>query len=199
MRRPPVHPRLRAPAGYPVAYERDLTLADGRQVHLRPIVPEDIDELRIAVAEADAETIHSRFLGGRPPVTDEEFEHLVRVDYDRRFAVVALSASRRGVGIARYEATADSNCADVAVAVEPGWRHVGLGTAMLRLLGDAALANGIDHFSVEFLSDNIEVTSIMSESCLPVVVERANGVTQADIDLTAEEQELGLEQPPTMR
>ena len=197
--RPVLRPRLRAPVGYPSGYERDITLADGRPVHLRPIVPDDEDELRTAVAEADAATVHSRFIGGRPPTTDDEFARLVRVDYHRRFAVVALSQSRRGVGIARYEAAPGETCAEIAVTVDPGWRQAGLATAMLHLLAEAALANDIDQFIVEYLADNLDVTSILRASKLPVDVRQQDGVAQAVIDLQADERELGLTQPPSLR
>lgn len=198
-RLPRLRPRLPVPSGYSNLYERGITLADGRVAYLRPIVPDDIDALRDAVGEADAETIRHRFLGGRPPKADEEFEHLVRIDYNRRFAVVALSRSRRGVGIARYEALEGSSCADVAVAVDAGWRRVGLATALLQLLAEAALDNGIDRFTVEFLVDNVDVTSIIRQSHLPIVVHGSDGVTEAEVDIGAAEREFGLSLPPSRR
>ena len=198
-RRPVLHPRLRAPLGYPRGYERTSTLSDGRVAHLRPIVPDDLDALRTAVAEADADTLRNRFLGGRPPASEEEFRRLVRVDYDRRFAVVALSPSHRGIGIARYEAAEGSDRADVAVAVDPGWRRVGLATALLTLLGEAALDNGIDQFSVDFLVENVDVASIMEQSHLPVAVRQRGAVAEAEVDIGAAERELGLMLPPAQR
>ena len=196
--RPPLRSGLHAPPGYPRFYERETALADGRVAYLRPILPRDVDALREAVAEADAETLRHRFLGGRPPVTDEEFRRLACVDYDRRFAIVALSPSRRGIGIARYEATGGSS-AEVAVAVDPGWRRVGLATALLRLLGEAALEHGIDRFTVEFLVDNVDVASILRESHLPVVVHQGDGAAEAEVDIGAAERELGLILPPARR
>jgi GNAT superfamily N-acetyltransferase len=181
-----LHPRGRlVPAVYPRRFECNTTLRDGRRVVLRPIVPEDTDALRQAVAEADAETLHNRFLGGRPPQTDEEFARLASVDYDRRFAVVALSPDGRGVGIARYEALHDGGSAEVAVAIDPAWRRVGLATALLHLLGVAALDNGIERFSVEFLLANVDVTTLLTESHLPVVVRQHHGVAEAEVNLTA--------------
>jgi GNAT superfamily N-acetyltransferase len=197
--RPPLHPRLIVPPGYSHHYERRAELRDGRVVDLRPIVPDDLDELRIAVAEADAGTLHNRFLGGRPPSTEEEFRHLVHVDYDRRFAVVALSPSRRGVGLARYEAEEGSSRAEVAVAVAPGWRRVGLAKALLRLLGEAALDHGIATFTMVFVVDNLDVASILQESHLPVLRHSAEGVVDAEVDLAAVERELGLQLPPASR
>jgi GNAT superfamily N-acetyltransferase len=185
-RRSALHPRGRqVPAAYPRRFEREVVLADGRTVSLRPIVPDDIDELRLAVAESDPQTLHDRLLGGRPPQTDEEFSRLVTVDYDRRFAVVALTPDERGAGIARYEAAADSTSADIAVAVDPQWRHVGLATALLRLLGEAALGNGITHFTAEFLRANVDVGALLADAHLPVVVRMEDEVAVAEVDLTA--------------
>jgi GNAT superfamily N-acetyltransferase len=186
-RQPVLHPRgLHAPSGYSSSYERDVTLTDGRVAHLRPIVPGDIDALRDAIAEADRETLHNRFLGGRPPSTEDELEQLVRVDYDHRFAVVALSDSRRGVGIARYEADGDG-AAEVAVAVDPGWRRVGLATALLRLLGEAALDHGVATVNVEFMLANVDVSSILEETHLPVTVRREHGIAEAEVDISGAE------------
>lgn len=173
----------RLPDGYPSSYERHVVLRDGREVHLRPILPRDIDELRRAIAEADAETIRSRFLGGRPPQTEAELAHLVTVDYDRRFAIVG-HAGDRGVGIARYEAGAEGSRAEVAVVVDPAWRQVGLATALLSLLGEAALEHGIEEFSVEYVLANVDVTTLLADSRLPVVVRRHDQTAEAVVDLT---------------
>jgi len=193
-RRAPLRPRLRLPKGYSRYYERDVTLLDGRLAHLRPILPDDLDELRISVSEADRQTLQNRFLGGRPPSKDDEFHRLVNVDYDRRFAVVALSPSRRGIGIARYDANDGTDTADVAVAVAPGWRRVGLATNLLRLLGEAALEHGIRTFTVVFVVDNLDVNEILTASHLPVARHFSEGVVDAEVDLSDYEQRLDL--PP---
>jgi GNAT superfamily N-acetyltransferase len=172
------------PDGYPRGYERRVVLRDDREVDLRPIIPGDLDELRQALAEADPDTIRNRFLGGRPPQTDEELLHLVTVDYDQRFAVVAR-AEGRGVGIARYEASADGKSAEVAVAVDPAWRRVGLASAMLQLLGEAAIEHGIERFEVEFVLANVDVGTLLKESRLPVVLHRHDTTAEAVVDLTA--------------
>ena len=181
-----LHPRgRRVPSAYPRRFEREVMLADGRTVNLRPIVPADIDELRRAVAEGDPQTLHDRLLGGRPPQTDEEFTKLVTVDYDRRFAMVALTPDRHGVGVARYEASPGGRSAEVAVAVDPQWRHVGLATALLRLLGEAALGNGITRLTAEFLRANVDVGALLADARLPIVVRLEDEVAVAEIDLTA--------------
>jgi RimJ/RimL family protein N-acetyltransferase len=155
------------PSGYPSELEQLRTLADGREVFLRPIVPADLDALREAIANADPQTIHDRFLGGRPPADDQTLRHLTTLDYVRRSAIVAFDPSRRGVAIARYEGTANTDLAEVAVVVDPAWRQVGLATALLRMFADAALERGITRFAATSYADNIDVHDILSRSGLP--------------------------------
>lgn len=161
-----------------------VVLSDGRHVFVRPVLPTDVDELRRAVAEADAETIHRRFLGGRPPRTDQELARLVDVDYDRRLAVVALAPDGRGVGIARYDADNGADVADVAVAVDAAWRDVGLATALIRLLAAGAASNGIRRLSADFLEDNQDVSDLFSDAGLPYTTSAAvAGVVTAEVRL----------------
>jgi GNAT superfamily N-acetyltransferase len=155
------------PSGYPSELEQLLNLADGREVFVRPIVPTDSDALREAIANADPQTIHDRFLGGRPPTDDQTLRHLTTLDYVHRLAIVAFDPRGRGVAIARYEGTANAELAEVAVVVDPAWRQIGLATALLRMLADAALKRGITRFSATSYADNIDVHDILSRSGLP--------------------------------
>ena len=174
------------PAGYPSDLVRDVELLDGRHVALRPVLPEDEAELRRKAAAADPETLRRRFLGGRGPQTDQEFRRLVVVDYVDRFAVVAVDDDGEGVGIARYERLADDEgrVAEIAVVVDPAWRQIGLATALVHLLGEAALRNGVRRFSAEYFADNIDVGDLLVESGLPYVRNRdPGGVVSVDLQL----------------
>lgn len=178
------HEPVPVPEGYPRSLEHRLALVDGRKVFLRPILPSDAEELRRAVAGADTQTLRRRFLGGSPPRTAEEFEHLVRVDYRHRLAIVALAEDGHGVGLARYEALPESRTAEIAVAVDPDWRHVGLATALMRQLATGAVANGIDRFTAEFFADNLDVSDLLDESETPYeVVARDAGVVSVELSL----------------
>lgn len=175
------------PPGFPRSLVGEVTLRDGRHVFVRPVLPSDAPLLRKAVEEADPETLRMRFLGGRPPQDDEAFERLVCLDYDRRLAVAAFSPEGKGVAIARYEAIGDTATAEVAVAVDPLWRHVGLATALLRVLADGAVRHRIRQFSAEFFASNFDVSDMLGEA--PVVYRKsqdAAGVVSADIVLPRE-------------
>ena len=174
------------PDGYPSDLEDNLKLADRRKVFVRPIVPADADALREAVANADPQTIHDRFLGGRGPSDARTLEHLTTVDYVYRLALVAFASDGRGVAIARYEGEAGLDVAEVAVVVDPAWRHVGLASGLLRMLANAALERGIHRFSAISYADNIDVQDILASSGLPLRQSGTGGVVAAVVDLDPE-------------
>jgi GNAT superfamily N-acetyltransferase len=149
------------PPGYPRDFERRLTLRDGRTVLVRPIVPADQEALGHAFRTADADTLRRRFLGCPPSPTPALLAHLCTVDYRRRFALVAAdTATGQGVAVGRYETTAPG-VAEVALAVDPAWRRVGLATAMVELLAEAALGRDIHSFDASYLAGNRPVAAIV--------------------------------------
>ncbi len=95
----------------------------------------------------------------------------------------ASAPDGRGVGIARYEELRDSDTVEVAVAVAPAWRHVGLATAMVPLLAAAAVRNGLRCFTAEFFADNVDVTVLIAETKAPYQNSSASGVAVAEVTL----------------
>jgi GNAT superfamily N-acetyltransferase len=49
-----------------------------------------------------------------------------------------------------------------AVVVEPAWRRVGLATALVELLAEAALDRGVHTFTVTYLAENRPVASLVA-------------------------------------
>lgn len=175
------------PPGFPSWLSQDVSLLDGRSVFIRAVLPSDADELRRAVEQADPESLRSRFLGARPPQGNQEFERLVRVDYTRRLAVLAFAADGHGVGIARYEALGNGDTADVAVAVDPGWRHIGLATTLVQLLATCAERNDIRQFTADFFADNLDVIDLIAETGMPYQnTDATAGVIVATVTLPAD-------------
>lgn len=169
------------PAGYPAQYEHPVVLADGREVLVRPVVPEDLAELAAAVRRADPETLRRRFLGAAGPRTESELRHLVDVDYVHRFAVAAFDASGTGVGIARYEGAGSWPAVELAVAVDPGWRHVGLATALLRDVLRRAVEQGAHSALADFFADNAPVVHLLAELGLPERRSTEYGVVEDEV------------------
>lgn len=173
----------RSPHGYANDLERTVRLADGRTAFLRPIVPGDAAALAEAIRDADAETLRRRFLGAPPPLTGELLRHLTTVDYARRLALAGFDpGTGRGIAIARYEPVGERT-AEVAIAVDPAWRRVGLATAMIELLAEAALKHGYDTFTATYLADNRPVAALVTGSDGPGHQQIRQGLAEVAISL----------------
>jgi acetyltransferase len=172
--------------GYPADLERLAVLADRREVFIRPIRPGDAAGMRQALATADYETLHSRFLGS-PPHQEASIRRLVEVDYVNRMALVAFAPDGTGVGVARYEREMDGSTAEVAVAVHAGWRRVGLGSLLLHDLGEVALSRGICRFTALVLADNAPVLALLRASGLAFSVEIQSGTSNIVMSIEAQE------------
>lgn len=164
----------------PPGFDRTLLLRDGRRVRVRPLTPQDAPELGEAIRNADPETLRRRFCGSAPRVTPRLLERLTVLDYERRFALVARSMEGPGVAVARYEATG-RRMAEVAIAVAPAWRRVGLASALLHMLGLAALERGFDRFTAVYSADNRPVAELLDYARGRRVI--AEGVAEAEVQL----------------
>ena len=172
------------PAGYPLQYQRVVTLRDGRSVLIRPILPSDAPALGEAIQSADPDTIHRRYLGGHPEVTPELLAYLTAVDYVSRFALVAVEpASGRGAGIARYEPAGRDGVVDVAVAVTPGWRGAGLATELIRMLARAASERGMHTFTGTYFAENRPVAALINEVGRPADQAASHGIAKFSVTL----------------
>ena len=157
----PLQPRAGLPHGYPYDYERQVSLRDGRIVHIRPVVPGDAVLLAREVREADAETLYNRFFNPTVKLDTQRLRYLTEIDYEKRFALAAF-ADGEGVAIARFEPAADG-AAEVAVVVKPEWRSLGLATEMFTLLEEAALERGIVEFEALYLPSNHAIERVLEK------------------------------------
>ena len=59
---------------------------------------------------------------------------------------------------------AGEGVADIAVAVRPDWRRVGLGTVLILCLAKAAAERGIHAFSASYLAENHPVAALVEDA-----------------------------------
>ena len=155
------------PVDPPDAYPRDLSqeveLLDGTRVHVRPVVPADIDRIRHAFAVGDAESIRRRFLTGAPPSDESHLHYLVDLDYRHRLALIGLDEKGDSIGIARYEGMEGSDSAEIAVVVVPEWRKRGVGRVLVESLEPPARAAGIKRLIAAFQLDNRPIADLLAD------------------------------------
>ena len=165
-----------------------ITLRDGTAITIRPIHPEDADNLQDTFDHLSMETIYLRFLSFKKELPDEEAHHLATVDYDSRMAFVAL-CKKKGrdivVGVARYALldAAHPGIAESAVVVQDEYQGRGLGTQLLRRLVNYARAKGIHHLRGNMQVGNNRMLELVRNSGLHYKTRFAEGIWEVDIEL----------------
>jgi GNAT superfamily N-acetyltransferase len=144
---------------------RVIELKDGTKVHLRPIAPEDEPLLHEAVAAMSERTVYFRFFSPIKRMSDALAHRLAVVDYNDRFAIVATThkpgAKERIVGVARYDRAAQTDMAEVAVAVIDEFQRRGLGSVLLAELARVGRTHGLRSFQVIVLAENREMLGLL--------------------------------------
>lgn len=145
----------------------ELVLRDGTPVVVRPIVPEDKEELRAGVRALSEGSRYRRFTGAVRDLSDAQLRFLTEIDYRNHMAWVALDArgsDQTGLGVARYVRLRDQpHVAEAAVTVVDEYHGRGLGTALLGILAMSALANGIRTFRAYVLAENRPMLDILHQ------------------------------------
>jgi len=138
-----------------------LPLPDGGRILVRPILPEDRNELAAALRRLSPRSRRLRFFQGKDGLTDAELAYLTDVDYRDHFAWVARdpdAAGRPGVGVARYVRLDDEpEVAEPAVTVADDHQGRGIGTLLFGLLAATAAQHGIRRFRGYVLDENLPI------------------------------------------
>jgi nucleotide-binding universal stress UspA family protein/GNAT superfamily N-acetyltransferase len=140
---------------------RPLTLRDGTRLIVRPIAPEDREQLREGFERLSPESRYRRFFSPVPRLSERHLDYLTDVDHHDHEALVAVEASSgRGVGVARYVRT-DEQEAEPAMAVADDWQGRGVGGHLLMALADRAREEGIVRFRAPVLASNQDALTVL--------------------------------------
>jgi acetyltransferase len=142
-------------------------MSDGVEVTIRPIAPEDRDELKRGFAALTPRSRYLRFLGVSTELSERTLDYLTKVDQKAHIALVATVPTpdlkgERGVGVARFiRLTSDPTTAEAAITVIDEWQQRGVGSALAIELGRAARAMGVHTIRAEVLEDNATMIGIL--------------------------------------
>jgi RimJ/RimL family protein N-acetyltransferase len=122
-------------------------------VHIRSIEPSDAPAL-VALHESLSDaTRRYRFFSLHPHLTSDEVARFTTVDHADREALVVVEDDGTIVGVGRFDRTGD-DIGEVAFVVADRLQGKGLGSLLLRQLGQWALDHGIHRFEAEVLAYN---------------------------------------------
>ncbi len=151
---------------YPVQYVGTHRLADGANLTIRPIRPEDEPEMAAFHQKLSERSVRWRYF--QPLQLDHRTAHerLTRVcfnDYDRELALIVQHAGDSGrqiVAVGRLSRTPGHNTAEFSMVVSDEWQHRGLGTELLRRLVAIGRSEGLSAITATILSDNRDMRNL---------------------------------------
>jgi len=143
---------------YPKNLEERVTLKDGRQLLLRPIVPEDEPALNRAFARLDPDEIRNRFLQPMRTLHHMLAARFTQLDYDREMALILTEDGIPGKqdihAVVRLSADPDNERAEFAIIVMHQFARQGLGRLLMDRILRHARARGIGTVWGVTLRDN---------------------------------------------
>jgi GNAT superfamily N-acetyltransferase len=132
-------------------------LQDGTPVLIRPLRAEDREREEDFIRRLSPETRRLRFLGDFRQASPALIDQMMKVDFPRKVAFVALlheDGKLREIGVSRYAATTGERQCECAVTVADDWQHRGLGVLLMRHLINVARSNGFKRmFSIDDASN----------------------------------------------
>lgn len=171
---------------YPAHWEADVVLRDGSTAHLRPIRPDDAEELARMHQQQSQTSIYLRFFTYKSSLSSKELQRFTQVDYRDRVALIVLRGGEI-IGVGRYDRLDDPLEAEVAFNIADSQQGRGLGSILMEHLAVAARENGIRRFSAEVLPENRKMLSVFQESGFEISRRFDDGVVAVEfsIDPTA--------------
>jgi GNAT superfamily N-acetyltransferase len=157
------------------------TLLDGAKVTLRRLGSADIDAVNALHRTLSDRELYLRFFTIHPvylKILADKLADMSGDDY-----VLGAFESGTLIGVADYAMCDKPGSADVAVVVAHEDHHRGVGTVLLRRLGQIARDNGVQHLCADVLVTNHEIFEMLRDAGLHPQKSYDSGVVHIDIDL----------------
>jgi L-amino acid N-acyltransferase YncA len=145
----------------------ETTLRDGTRALLRPIHPDDKLRLQQGLQLLSPRSRFLRFHARIEQLTDEQLRYATEIDHRDHVAWIALDADHPevpGMALGQYARLEGAHhVAEASITVVDHYQGRGLGTMMLAILAEAALANGIEVFRNYVLADNDAMLEVFDQ------------------------------------
>lgn len=142
---------------YPSHLANRRQLADGTNLTIRPIRPEDSGIEQEFVRRLSPQSKYFRFMRSLQELTPEMLVRFTQIDYDQEMALIAVveDAGREiEVGVARYATGPDGKSCEFAIVVADEWRHRGIGLQLMSQLMEIARSRDLEIMESEVLVVN---------------------------------------------
>jgi acetyltransferase len=142
---------------YPVHLASTIQLADGTDVTIRPIRPEDAQIEHAFVRDLSPEAKYFRFMRRLQERTPEMLIRFTQIDYDREMALIAVvseNGSDEQIAVGRYSVLPDGRSCEFALVVADEWRRKGIGSSIMLRLMESARTRGYRTMEGLVLTEN---------------------------------------------
>jgi RimJ/RimL family protein N-acetyltransferase len=141
---------------YPKEWERHLTMAKGRAVFVRPILPDDERLYGTFFSAETPEDLRQRFLSPPKDFSPAFISRFTHIDYAKAMAFIALDeATGEMLGVARLHRTVQSHRGEYAIIVRSDKKGHGLGRQLMQMIVAYARSKDIYCIEGQVLRDNI--------------------------------------------
>jgi acetyltransferase len=150
---------------YPAQLVNQWQLADGTDITIRPIRPEDAELVQAFVRGLSEESKYFRFMNSMHELTETMLVRFTQIDYSREMALIAVSLEQdkeTELGVARYAINPDGDTCEFALVVADSIQGKGLGQKLMVALMEAARSKGLSVIEGEVLSNNHKMLKLMS-------------------------------------
>jgi len=163
------------------------TLPNGQVIRLRPIRPNDRDQLRKEFLKLSQETVRDRFFSIKLDLTPAELTYFTEVDFEHHVALVAeleTAGAPKPVAVARLvRMSGQPDHAEIAITVTDAMQGLGIGKIMLLRLSECARELGIRHMDASVLAENTRMMRLLRKSGLDFSTTVHNGIQTISVAL----------------
>lgn len=150
---------------YPTHLVSQWQLADGTDITIRPIRPEDAEIEQEFVRNLSQEPRYFRFMNSVQELTPTMLVRFTQIDYSREMALIAVTEDHGKeieLGVTRFAINPDGEICEFALVVADAMRGKGLGQKLMTVLMDAARAKGLKIMEGEVLQNNSRMLHLMT-------------------------------------
>jgi acetyltransferase len=149
---------------YPTHLVSSWQLADGTDVVIRPIRPEDVWLVQDFVKNLSEEARYFRFMKSVEQLSETLLVRFTQIDYSREMALIAVRTEHDKeieLGVTRYAINPDGESCEFALVVADSMRGTGLGHKLMTALMDIARTKGLKRIEGEVLKNNASMLKLM--------------------------------------
>ena len=136
-------------------------LADGTEVELRPVGPDDKPLLEQGMAMLSPASRRLRFMSPIENLSRSQLAYLTEIDHESHLAW-GVTAGGQPVAVGRLVRLAASpDVAEIAITVVDEWQRRGIGQILVRVLAEISRSVDIKRFAFEALPENEGIVRLL--------------------------------------